>query len=953
MMTRRANPVALEDIAGLNPADAACLLRRGDDAPARLMELVESAERLVIAELKRALDLTEMLVRLADELGDPLPRARARRAWAQALAYANRFDDALVALGEATGLAETAGAGVEAARARLTTLHALARQGRYDEAIAAGESARSAFVEAGERVLAARADINLGVTQRMRDRPAEALRHFDRARAALDDQPLLLAPLQSNRAEALLDLNRFEEAELAFEAAREQFERAGAARAVAIVEGNLADLAGRQGRLDRALEHFERAVRRLDESEAPGDLARLEAERADALGAIGMHAEAAEAYRRALPVLREMKMAWETARALAGLGRELAAMGRPEDAEPQLAAAAAAFEALGHSTGLGRVRISQAAAARQPDEAARLLRLARELLADRPADAAAADLGLSSLDLRAGRLDEAESRAHEALRRARELDLAPLIADLLHALARIARARGKPGEALRRLREAVAEVERVRGTLSADRFGSAYLGGRTAIYEDAVSAVLDGGGEEAAAEAFSLVERAKSRSLLDLMHGGAAIAESLERGAENPDEAKLLAAAAKMHADLNALYAQLDDPAGRAGRDPAAWKQTVHERERSLADLERRLAATRRYGRVYGQPAGLAQAAAVLNPDAGLLEFFVEGGRYAAVLATRNQARVFRGLATREDVADRVESLYFQVGRAIARGLPAGPAGERLAAAATAETDRLYDLLLAPMQEAIEPLRRLIVIPHGVLHAAPMHALSRRGEPLVAQREVLQAPSASVLTRMTQRPAGSEPARRVVVGVSDELIPYAEREACAVAERITAATRLIGREATTQRVKEALRGAGAIHIAAHARFIHENPMASGIKLADGWLTARELCALRLEGAAVTLSGCDTGRSALTAGEELMGLTRAFLLAGARSLLLTLWPAHDRHASDFMLAVCEARYDDAGREVTDTESSGGLAGAVRQSQLALRERQGHLAAWGPYVLIGAN
>src|SRR5690606_31414916 len=154
--------------------------------------------------------------------------------------------------------------------------------------------ARRIFIELGERAYAGKADANLGVTRRMMDDPRGALAHFERARRALGDDPLAVAQVESNRAEALLDLNEFSAAEEAFAAALAAFEQAGVARAAAIVEGNLADLMARQGRFHQALAYFERARRRLGQTDAPGDVARLEAERAETLAAAGLHQEAAD-----------------------------------------------------------------------------------------------------------------------------------------------------------------------------------------------------------------------------------------------------------------------------------------------------------------------------------------------------------------------------------------------------------------------------------------------------------------------------------------------------------------------------------------------------------------------------------------------------------------------------------------------------------------------------------
>ncbi|MCX5688672.1 MAG: tetratricopeptide repeat protein, partial [Planctomycetota bacterium] len=176
----------------------------------------------------------------------------------------------------------------------------------------------------------------------------------------VQDQPFVLAALLSNRAEALLDLHRYSEAFESFTHARECFSSAGAGRAAAIVEGNIADLCGRQGRLDEALEHFENARRHLGATAAPGDAARLEVERAETLLQIGLIAEARTAFEEAAQSLSGLGMAFEAARARFGIGRAMVAQRRLRDAATALEAAAQEFAVIAHATALRRVRLVQA-----------------------------------------------------------------------------------------------------------------------------------------------------------------------------------------------------------------------------------------------------------------------------------------------------------------------------------------------------------------------------------------------------------------------------------------------------------------------------------------------------------------------------------------------------------------------------------------------------------------
>src|SRR5262245_44570225 len=259
----------LAELATLAPEQQLDRVRALGSADSIVHVLADHIESLSISDLANADDSSLRLARLADALGHESARARAHRARGHVLAYCNRYDEALDTLNQAAHAAELGHQPVEAARARLAMLHAYARLSRYDEAIEAGELARDAFDRAGETLLTAKAEINLGVTFRMRDDPAQALLLFDRGRPALERNPVMLAQLDSNRAEAMLDLHQFAQAEQTFLGALQTFEKHGMRRAAAIVEGNLADMMSRQGRLQRALYHFERARRHLEVDAAP------------------------------------------------------------------------------------------------------------------------------------------------------------------------------------------------------------------------------------------------------------------------------------------------------------------------------------------------------------------------------------------------------------------------------------------------------------------------------------------------------------------------------------------------------------------------------------------------------------------------------------------------------------------------------------------------------------
>jgi CHAT domain-containing protein len=162
-----------------------------------------------------------------------------------------------------------------------------------------------------------------------------------------------------------------------------------------------------------------------------------------------------------------------------------------------------------------------------------------------------------------------------------------------------------------------------------------------------------------------------------------------------------------------------------------------------------------------------------------------------------------------------------------------------------------------------------------------------------------------------------------------------------VAARLPGAELYIGAEATEQVLREK-GGAGRrfLHIAAHGFFRPDNPMFSGIRLGDSYLTLYDLYNLKLPVELVTLSACVTGLNVIAAGDELLGLARGLFRAGAASLLLTLWEVPDQSTAEFMTSFYDRVVEAPNR-----------AAALREAVLELRERYPHPLHWAPFVLMG--
>jgi len=910
---------------------------------AAVLALVEHATQLISVDVARADAATTLVIELADRHGSSLEQARARRARARALSYQGRFEEALAISQEGLARAQQAGHLVEAGRARLASMHALGELGQLDEAIDAGEHARKTFLAANEPGLAARADINLGIAHQRQDQPALAVVCFNRAEAPLADDPRVLGQLHNSRGEALLALSDFAGAERAFRAALRVFESIGAEMMIAFAEGNLADLASRQGSLSSALWHFERARRMMERNASPMHMARLLAEQAEAINSLGLPQDALIEYRRALPELDRCGLMLEAARARNGMGLALLRLDRWSEAETCLAAATLAFDELGHTTARARtelLRAELAVALDRPVEARQLLDKALVTLQSRPTDLVSAREQLARLSIVENRLPEADAHLAIAITTATRLELLPLLADSLTLRGQLRRRQGRLDDAIGDLEAAVAHVERVRGSIQAERFRGAFLGQRSSSYEWLVSSLLDRSDGPSIARAFEVIEMAKSRLLREQLNAALTIEDSSNASSRDADDLGLIDEHAVIKAELNALY-------GRAGEHAAADAATrlaMREREARLDELESRLAVTRGMRGLFVQNLSLSAVQGELHSEQVLIEFFAVGEEILALAVRHNAVDVFRGLATTRELAADMQRLQFQINRALRPNATDGERGARLVRDIQRELGRLHGLLIAPMQCVLDVCPRLTIVPHGVLHLLPFAALWNGSRYLIDTHTVQVAPSATVLRAL--RAPSYEPGPALVVGVADEIVPGVEQEAAAAAGTLgtSPGNTLIGSAATVESALRAMPSARIIHLACHGRFAADSPMSSGLRLGDRWLTIRDLMSISLQADLVTLSGCESGVNLVNAGDELMGLMRGFLGAGASALLATLWRVEDQTTREFMGIFYGLWRDDPDRRVPLSEQ-------VRQAQRMLMQRFPHPAFWACFVLAG--
>jgi len=250
------------------------------------------------------------------------------------------------------------------------------------------------------------------------------------------------------------------------------------------------------------------------------------------------------------------------------------------------------------------------------------------------------------------------------------------------------------------------------------------------------------------------------------------------------------------------------------------------------------------------------------------------------------------------------------------------------------DTPELYTILFLPLEKYLKEGQHICIAPHGVLHYVPFHALFDGEQYLIEKYKISYSPSAAVLRYCMERDI-KKSHQYFVTGGKNELM---EEEACEVANLLKTPVY----EPLRPVFEKNCGNKDIIHIACHGKFFTNDPFRSCIVFGDEPLDAHHIFNVNIHADLVVLSACETGVSEVGGGDELIGLTRAFLAAGAKSLIHSLWPVSSRSTKELMVKF----YDNllTGQSKVDS---------LRNAQLDLlhTERFTNPYHWAPFVLAG--
>jgi CHAT domain-containing protein len=907
--------------------------------------LKQEADRHWGIDPHRSLEYANRIMEIGRARGDQRQIALGIMARGDALKFLGRTAEAWEALNQAGEIFQAAEDEVGWARTRIGRLYLSTMLNHVPQALADAGRARAIFLRFGEQEKLLRLELQIGYVHNYVGNQPEAL---ERLRAALaiaqglgEAGEAYVGPLYTNIGSAYETLGNLRQAQDYYERARALFAARGETFHLVTVETNIAYIAQAQGNYRRAIQMFDHT---LEQAAGLSDLesAKIKHDLLECYLGLNRLTEARTLALETVAGYRQLNDAFELARVLLHLATIEAWLANYDSAQAALDEAEQIFSSLGATAWLGTVWLRHSGMALKQGDPWHACDRAREAAATFEAagqqvNAAAAWLLVGQALLALENFSDGAQAGLQALKVAQN-DNVPSLRYTAHLLlGQISEKQASLRRAERHYRAATATTVRTQRGLTIT-LQPGFLEDKTGAWRALIGLQLRNG---RLGSAFETLEQAKSQILLSYL----ANRERLRWAREDAASRALIEELDQLRSEHQWLYRQAHEPAHEA--PPEAHPAAALDHPHLLAEIrarERRMRAITEKLYLYSAEAhavnpfptpSLPDLQHKLDEGSLLIEFYNDGAGLFAFVLDRQSVEVLRLPIALETLNGLLEKLQVNLAAAL-KVDPHTPAGASLTQLARRILQRLYEALLAPLALHRRGKQRLIVVPYGSLHFLPFHLLFDGTAYLIERYETVILPAAGLaLQPAPQRKPGAV----IVAHAWEGRLPFTHREARAV-QQLFGGKLYTDQDAGRSVFQEP--PAQILHIAAHGQHRLDQPDLSYIQLADGQLYTDDLLQQDLSYELVTLSACETGRAKVAGGDELIGLGRGFLYAGAGALILSLWKVHDEPTVHLMEALYRALRAGASK-----------AAALRAAQrYFIEEASGlHPAFWGAFQLVG--
>lgn len=486
---------------------------------------------------------------------------------------------------------------------------------------------------------------------------------------------------------------------------------------------------------------------------------------------------------------------------------------------------------------------------------------------------------------------------------------------------------------------------------------------RLEVYESLIRVLMKGKPDGYESRALQYSERVKSRVFVEMLQ---------TRGVRGKSESDRMALSKdrEFKVKLTGLKKLLTNMRSLGSRAPLSrLEEARNELDAASSDYESflkdvKLQNAELASLLTADVPEIGKLQALIDPDITLLEYFIGKEKTYAWVLTREQVKMCEIPVAEKKLVEIVNRVlcHSMNGKArgyILRGLvPVGPENEETEMDEVDKhrknfmeaTRELNDMLLGPLRGEIKT-GKLIVVPHGVLHKVPFAALGDGTQFLVEQYDLTVLPSASVIPHIVGK-RRTDKAELLALGnpaTDAEPLPSAEKEVEMIGRNFANKHIYIRDKATKVLLESEAGKPSTIHLACHGWFNERLPLQSGLLLAgegddSGILQIHDVFGLDLRNTVlVVLSACETGLGVITSGDDMVGLSRAFVYAGTSSLVATLWKVED----DSTAILMESFYDNWRTKGMSKPH------ALRAAQLSIRAipQYSHPYYWSGFQLFG--
>ncbi len=908
--------------------------------------LTERVWQEVRIDTHRAKRLADAALDVAQALNNPSLLARSLRAKANAMYALDEHTEAVQFHEQAIALFEQTGDEAELARTLSGSIQSLLLLGRYDQAIAAGERAGAIFRQQGNTRRLARLEINIGNIYHRQDRFSEALAFYERAyeqMLAHDDAEGLAAVL-SNLSLCHISLNDFPKALELHQVARRHCEQKGMPILVAYADYNIAYLYFLRGEYGRSIQMLRDASVSAKKANDPYQLALCNLDLSEIYLELNLSAEAGELGRAANAGFHQLGFGYEAAKALGFAAIAASRQGQAFEAVELFAQAKEMFVRDQNQVWPSLIDLYEALVLFTEGrlfEARRLCAAAHEFFRTSTSSlrgkAVLADLLLARIALRLGDTKLAKQHCATALGDLANLDSPTLLYQAEFLMGEVERITGNEDSAYESYCRARVAVERLRSSLRGEELKIAFFENKLEVYESLVDICLRR--QNSFEEAFGYIEQAKSRTLMDLLNQPVHVATAVDAG-----QSELVRSIRNLREELNWYYNLIEReqlrPEERSQERVQQLEQQARSREADFARAvkEATVAEANEAGVQMPSNLSLEEIRSVIPADTAMVEFFCAHDRIVVCVLTGEKLHICP-VTVQARVQKLLQLLQFQLSKFRLDPEYVATFSGPLLESTQAHLKSLYQELIAPVRRLLDGARDVVFVQHGLLHYVPFHALHDGESYLIDRFSIFYAPSASIYAHC-QTKGVNVAGDSLILGVPDERTPAIRTEVEALAQILPNARLFVGDDATENVLQNQGPKSKTVHIATHGYFRQDNPMFSSIRLGTSHLSLYDMAHLQLPVEMVVLSGCATGLNVVTPGDELMGLVRGLLQAGAQSLVLSLWDVHDDSTKEFMVEF-----------YTQLQQGRSKAEAMQIASVSLRERRPHPYHWAPFLLIG--